>query len=138
MTSLLNSYDLKLTKPLPKTLMLKDNLLDDLSSCSTNGFRSYPRHQCCMTIRFLLDVEIDSKSRDSNRKKISFLKINSRTASATKTAFQRASKALIHAVKRLQFPASKLLSSPKQSNEKNSSLSRSLSRKLLIKRCFCK
>ncbi|KAL6952608.1 hypothetical protein U1Q18_045356 [Sarracenia purpurea var. burkii] len=40
MASLLNPYDSKLTNSLSNTLMLKNYLLDDLSSCSTNDFRS--------------------------------------------------------------------------------------------------
>ncbi|RDY00621.1 hypothetical protein CR513_16175, partial [Mucuna pruriens] len=32
-------------------LLLKDYLRDDLSSCSSNGFRSLPRRQCCLRPR---------------------------------------------------------------------------------------
>ncbi|CAN4127509.1 unnamed protein product [Withania somnifera] len=53
--------DSKLVKSLPKTLMLKDYLLDDMSSCSSSGFRSYPRRQCCTTVRFLLEIDLKNK-----------------------------------------------------------------------------
>ncbi|GLT54969.1 hypothetical protein SLA2020_281270 [Shorea laevis] len=47
-----------------RRLMLKDYLRDDfLSSCSSNGFKSFPRRQCCTTVRFLL--ELDLKARGS-------------------------------------------------------------------------
>ncbi|CAL5359990.1 unnamed protein product [Camellia sinensis] len=132
--------DSKLRKaPLPKPLMLKDYLLDDLSSCSSSGFRSYPRTQCCTTVRFML--EIDLKSRDSNRRKSNLRSKSTNASSPSKmSAFQRASEVLINAVKLLPFAAVKSSSSSPPSNQsktKNSILPRSLSRKLL-KRSFWK
>ncbi|TQE12611.1 hypothetical protein C1H46_001823 [Malus baccata] len=49
-----------------RPVLLKDFLMDDLSSCSSNGFKSFPRHQCCTTtVRFLLDIEFKSSSSSS-------------------------------------------------------------------------
>ncbi|KAI7987980.1 hypothetical protein LOK49_LG13G01289 [Camellia lanceoleosa] len=125
--------------PLPKPLMLKDYLLDDLSSCSSSGFRSYPRTQCCSTVRFML--EIDLKSRDSNSRKSNLRSKSTNASSSSKmSAFQRASEVVINAVKLLPFAAVKSSSSSPPSNQsktKNSILPRSLSRKLL-KRSFWK
>uniref|UniRef100_A0A5B7BX22 DUF4378 domain-containing protein n=1 Tax=Davidia involucrata TaxID=16924 RepID=A0A5B7BX22_DAVIN len=120
------------SKPLPKpALMLKDYLLDDLSSCSSNGFRSYPRRQCCTTVRFLL--EIDLKTRDSsNHSKRLLISSKSKAASSTTvSALQRASEAVINAVKLLPFPSVKSPSSQKQKKpNKKAILPRSLSRKI--------
>ncbi|KAA8522340.1 hypothetical protein F0562_013299 [Nyssa sinensis] len=129
-----NSSDSKLKKPLPKPLMLKDYLLDDLSSCSSNSFRSYPRRQCCTTVRLLL--EIDLKTRDLNRSK-RLLKSKSKASSMTISALQRASDALINAVKLLPFSSVKSPSSSKQNKPKKTILPRSFSRKLL-RRSFWK
>ncbi|XP_047338807.1 uncharacterized protein LOC124942364 [Impatiens glandulifera] len=86
--------------PAVATLMLKDYLLDDMSSCSSNGFRSIPRKQCCNNVKFIL--EFDLKNPNGKKPKPSIL--------------QRASAAVINAVK--IFP------------RKRSILPRSLSRKL--------
>ncbi|XP_068319080.1 uncharacterized protein [Pyrus communis] len=49
-----------------RPVLLKDFLMDDLSSCSSNGFKSFPRRQCCTTtVRFLLDIEFKSSSSSS-------------------------------------------------------------------------
>ncbi|CAK9188632.1 unnamed protein product [Ilex paraguariensis] len=126
--------DSNLKKPLPKPLMLKDYLLDDLSSCSSNGFRSYPRRQCCTTIQFLL--EIDLKDKPSPHKKKSLPKSRSKsTPSNTISAFQRASEVVINAVKFLPFTA--VNSSSKDKKLTKSILPRSLSKKLL-RRSFWK
>nr|GFA40299.1 hypothetical protein [Tanacetum cinerariifolium] len=54
------STDTRLVKiPLPKSGLLKDYLLDDLSSCSSNGFRSYPRRQCCTKVRYLIEIDLN-------------------------------------------------------------------------------
>ncbi|KAA8521969.1 hypothetical protein F0562_012717 [Nyssa sinensis] len=123
----LNFSDSKLRKPLSRPLMLKDYLLDDLSSCSSNGFRSYPRRQCCTTVRFLL--EIDLKTRGSNQTE-RLLRSKSKAASTTMSALQRASEAVINAVKLLPFSSVKSPSSQKQNKPKKAILPRSLSRKL--------
>ncbi|KAL1547581.1 hypothetical protein AAHA92_15921 [Salvia divinorum] len=44
--------DNRLIKPIMAPLLLKDHLLEDMSSCSSNGFKSFPRRQCCTTVRF--------------------------------------------------------------------------------------
>ncbi|XAR70344.1 hypothetical protein NMG60_11027168 [Bertholletia excelsa] len=129
--AMLDSYVSKLKAPLQKSPLLKDFLLDDMSSCSSNGFRSYQRRQCCATVRF------DLKTRDSNRKEKS-LKSRRKSASTTRSAFQRASEVVISVVKLLPFAASaKSPSSAKHTKTKSSIQLSSLSRKLL-KRSFWK
>lgn len=96
-----------------RPLMLKDYLMvDDLSSCSSNGFKTFPRRQCCTTIRFLLDMDLKSSSTPQlppsihNRQNQTQLLRRSRSraaASTTLSALQRASGAVINAVKNLQF-----------------------------------
>ncbi|GFZ01253.1 hypothetical protein Acr_14g0008880 [Actinidia rufa] len=125
---LLKSHDSKPRQPLPRPRMLKDYLLDDLSSCSSNGFRSFPRRQCCTTVRFLL--ENDLRTRDSNRRK-RLLRSKSTNTSSTKSAFQRASEAVINAVNLLPFAAVRSPNASKRSKNKSSMLPRSLSRKIL-------
>ena len=94
-----NSTDFKLRKQLPKPLMLKDYLLHDLSSCSSNGFKSFPRRQCCTTVRFLLEIDIAKNAHLCKKKEL----LKTRSKSKTRSAFQRASSAVIHAVKQLPF-----------------------------------
>ncbi|XP_057510971.1 uncharacterized protein LOC130793346 [Actinidia eriantha] len=125
---LLKSHDSKPRQPLPRPRMLKDYLLDDLSSCSSNGFRLFPRRQCCTTVRFLL--ENDLRTRDSNRRK-RLLRSKSTNTSSTKSAFQRASEAVINAVNLLPFAAVRSPNASKRSKNKSSMLPRSLSRKIL-------
>ncbi|KAG6411160.1 hypothetical protein SASPL_129235 [Salvia splendens] len=50
--SLIVAMDDQLIKPIRAPLLLKDHLLEDMSSCSSNGFKSFPRRQCCTTLRF--------------------------------------------------------------------------------------
>ncbi|GKU95351.1 hypothetical protein SLEP1_g8722 [Rubroshorea leprosula] len=87
-------------------LMLKDylRLRDDLSSCSSGGFKSFPRRQCCTTVRFLL--EMDLKTNNSGSAKQPLLK-----RSRYKSALQRASEAVLSAVKYLPFHSGKQLQS---------------------------
>ncbi|KAI3453651.1 hypothetical protein Pfo_010314 [Paulownia fortunei] len=128
--------DSRLIKPkaLPKPLLLKDYLLDDLSSCSSNGFKSYPRRQCCTsTVRFL--IEIDLQNKQQRKKYLSFkkspkalLKNQSKSALA---AFQ----SVITAVRRLPFGAA---TSPEKKKLKKSILPRNLSKKILKKSSFWK
>ncbi|KAM7525687.1 hypothetical protein LguiA_015589 [Lonicera macranthoides] len=123
-----NSTDLKLRKQLPKPLMLKDYLLDDLSSCSSNGFKLFPRSQCCTTVRFLLEIDIAKNAHLYKKKEL--LKSRSKSASSvTRSAFQRASSVVIHAVKQLPFAGCNSLT--------KKILPRSFSRKFL-KRSFWK
>lgn len=122
-----------------KPLMLKDYLKDDLSSCSSSGFKSFPRRQCCTTVRFLL--EIDLKAKDYNNTKQLLQRSRSKVAaSKTISVLQRASGALRNAVKLILFPSAKSPSSSvqqtqSQRSKKGLALPRSLSRKLL-KRSF--
>ncbi|GAB4856938.1 hypothetical protein Ancab_014856 [Ancistrocladus abbreviatus] len=109
--------------------MLKDYLRDDFSSCSSNGFRSFPRRQCCIAVRNLLEHEV--RTRSSKRL------LNRRAAVASKTMFsalQRASMAVINAVKLLPFKSSTSSSSSvvvdDRKQVKKSLLPRSFSRKL--------
>jgi hypothetical protein len=128
-----------------KPLMLKDYLRDDiLSSCSSNGFKSFPRRQCCTTVRFLL--ELDLKARGSpilpttGTKQHRFLRrTRSRAvASTTISALQRASQAVINAVKK-QLPFHDFVKSPSTSARNGALkglLPRSLSRKLFSRKSF--
>ncbi|XP_040990291.1 uncharacterized protein LOC121237563 [Juglans microcarpa x Juglans regia] len=106
MASTAPSDDQKLRKPITiqrMPFMLKDYLRDDLlNSCSSSGFKSFPRRQCCITVRFLLGVDFKENKKQRllrrNRSKVA--------ASTTMSALQRASKAVISAFKKqlpLQF-----------------------------------
>ncbi|PIA49667.1 hypothetical protein AQUCO_01300440v1 [Aquilegia coerulea] len=96
--------------------MLKEFLKDDFSSCSSSGFRSFPRRSCYTSVRNLL--ELDLKARDSRKPRKVFQK------EVKITAFQKATMAMINVVKHFQF------------SQKQSILPRSLSRRL--KRSFTK
>ncbi|CAA3005593.1 Hypothetical predicted protein [Olea europaea subsp. europaea] len=115
-----------------KPFLLKDYLLDDFSSCSSNGFKSFPRRQCCTTVRFLIDID------KKNIPPPHLLKTPSKSASSTSlnSAFQ----CVINAVKHLPFApsaAAKSLTAAPQKKHKKSILPRSLSKKIL-KRSFWK
>lgn len=128
--------------------MLKDYLMvDDLSTCSSNGFKTFPRRQCCTTIRFLLDIDLKSSSTPQlpplihNRQNQTQLLRRSRSRAAASTTFsalQRASGVFINAVKNLQFHPVKSSSSSSASVQRSGSrkgglvllLPRSLSRRL--------
>lgn len=117
----------------PKPLMLKDYLMDDLSSCSSKGFKSFPRRpSCCTTVRFL--IEKDLKRRESNISRL-IRKSRFKTASTTISVLQRASEAVINAVKYFPFHSVKftLPSSSLTNRSKKGLLPRSLSKKLLKK-----
>ncbi|CAN0907477.1 hypothetical protein LINGRAHAP2_LOCUS24826 [Linum grandiflorum] len=93
-------------------LMLQDYLRDDtISSCSSNGFKSFPRRQCCptTTVRLLLQIDLNSKPKPP--------------------LFHKASKAVVKAVRSLPFNSS-------SSRKKPLHLSKSLSRRLLRKSFF--
>ncbi|CAI8609707.1 unnamed protein product [Vicia faba] len=114
---------IKTTKCASKpTLLLKDYLRDDLSSCSSSGFKSFPRRQCCTAVGFIKekDLKLQRKKTLPRRR-------------PTVTALQRASGAVITAIKSL--------SSQKSGKSKKAStgvLSRSFSRKLLSRRFWRK
>ncbi|KAH7514022.1 uncharacterized protein LOC107434890 [Ziziphus jujuba] len=111
--------DRKLRKS-TKPLMLKDYLMDDQSSCSSNGFKSFPRRQCCTTVRFLLESDL----KKPNNTKRHLKRSRYRAASTTISALQRASVAVINVVKHFPFPSVK-------SPSRRRLLPRSVSRKLL-------
>lgn len=128
-------------KPLPKTLMLKDYLLDDLSSCSSSGFRSYPRRQCCTTVRFLLEIDLKNKYQPAlpppPYKNKPILRSKQSPPSAKVSAFHKASVAVINAVKHLPFAGARSSSTLKKKKPMMRTIfPRSISRKL--KRSFWK
>lgn len=123
--------------------MLKDYLRDDfLSSCSSNGFKSFPRRQCCTTVRFLLELDLKARGSPTTcRTKRHRLLRRSRSkavASTTISALHRASQAVINAVKK-QLPFHESVKSPSTSARNGALkglLPRSLSRKLFSRKSF--
>ncbi|PON57508.1 hypothetical protein PanWU01x14_174140 [Parasponia andersonii] len=124
----------------PKPLMLKDYLLDDLSSCSSNGFKSFPRRQCCSTVRFLLEIDLkQNQPKNIANKKQRVFRSRSRSRGFTISALRRASDAVINAVKQLPLPFPSVNKSSVQNRaRKGLLLPRSLSRKLLKNRFWGK
>ncbi|KAL7596183.1 hypothetical protein Lser_V15G27693 [Lactuca serriola] len=115
----------------PKSLLLRDYLLDDMSSCSSNGFRSYPRRQCCTTVRFLVEMDLNNNGKlplEQQRRSIPEIKTKWKSKSKPKqkqlSVLQRASAAMIKAFKHFQFSGA---GNPTMANF----LPRSFSRKLL-------
>ncbi|XP_014506529.1 uncharacterized protein LOC106766307 [Vigna radiata var. radiata] len=106
------------TKHPPKPpLLLKDYLRDDLSSCSSNGFKSLPRRQCCTTVGFFVEKDLQLQRKRNNTLP--------RRRRSSVSALQRASVAVINAIKSLPM-------SQKGGRAKTGGvLCRSLSRKLL-------
>lgn len=128
--------DSRLIKPkaLPKTLLLKDYLLDDFSSCSSNGFKSFPRRQCCTsTVRFL--IEMDLKNKQHAKKHLNFNKTTPRLLRNPSKSALAAFQSVIAAVKRLPFGSA---SSPEKKQPKKSILPRNLSKRILKKSSFWK
>ncbi|KDP25516.1 hypothetical protein JCGZ_20672 [Jatropha curcas] len=123
-----------------RPLTLKDYLRDDLSSCSSNGFKSFPRRQCCNTVRFLLETDLNTNAKQRRRRDQQIFKRSrsSKAASSTISALQKASEAVINAVKLLPFPSSSSIKTPSPSVQTRTRkggilLPRSLSRKLFKK-----
>ncbi|KAJ9173527.1 hypothetical protein P3X46_016650 [Hevea brasiliensis] len=121
-----------------RPVMLKDYLRDDLSSCSSNGFKSFPRRQCCTTVRFLLEIDLNTKPNPKHTRQQFFKRSrSSKAASTTISALQKASEAVIKAVKLLPIPSSFIKSSSpfvhNRSRKGGLLLPRSLSRKLFKK-----
>ena len=122
------SFSIERSKP----LLLKDYLLDDQSSCSSNGFKSFPRRRCCTTVRLLL--EIDLKTKQQQQPTQLFKRSKSKAASTAISALQKASVAVMKAVKLLPFPSpNSTVRSPSPSRTRKGLLPRSLSRKLCKK-----
>ncbi|GFQ04314.1 hypothetical protein PHJA_002575300 [Phtheirospermum japonicum] len=112
-----------------------------MSSCSSNGFKSFPRRQCCTsTVRFLIEIDHKNKQQQQqqNNKK-NYLNFN-KTQPAAIPKLSRSKSALsafqsvVAAVKRLPFAAA---SSPGNKNLRMF-LPRSLSVKILKKSSFWK
>lgn len=78
--------------------LLKDFMLDDFSSCSSNGFKSFPRKaHCCSASVPLFLLDGDLKGRASSSSKRHRLSRNpSKAASATFSALHRASLKVLH------------------------------------------
>ncbi|KAJ0572061.1 hypothetical protein HanRHA438_Chr06g0249191 [Helianthus annuus] len=102
--------------PLPNSILLKDYLVDDLSSCSSNGFRSYPRQPCCTKVRYLIEIDLSIKLPPSRKQ---FLKVNSKpkpkpkhnsnpdcSKSKMNLRFHKASKAVVNVFKKFHFSGS--------------------------------
>ncbi|CAH2078203.1 unnamed protein product [Thlaspi arvense] len=117
-----SDHRLPMSKRRLKPLILRDYLLDDLSSCSSNGFKSLPRRQSS-TVHRLLDAEI-KRSGIFHRKRRLICGL------AFSHAVQKASTALLSAVKLLPFPSSSVKSpSPsRKKDDKKGLFSRSLSK----------
>ncbi|ESW27562.1 hypothetical protein PHAVU_003G212900 [Phaseolus vulgaris] len=121
---LCNTSLIHTSKHTPKRpLLLKDYLRDDLSSCSSNGFKSLPRRQCCTTVGFFVE-----KDPQLQRKTRSTLPPRRRRRSSV-SVLQRASVAVINAIKSL--PTSHKSGRAKRGVNTTGVLCRSLSRKLL-------
>ncbi|CAN7092055.1 unnamed protein product [Brassica rapa subsp. narinosa] len=95
-----------------KPLMLRDYLLDDLSSCSSSGFKSFPRRQpppssSSATVRRLLDAEMKRSGLIQKPR----LTRRSRTTCGTaiSNAVHKASTAFLNAVKLIPFHATATL-----------------------------
>ncbi|CAH8275652.1 unnamed protein product [Arabidopsis lyrata] len=103
MTSISSSdHRLPVSKKRLKPLMLRDFLLDDLSSCLSNGFKSFPR---------LLNTEIKRSGMFHHNRRIT-------CGLAFTHAVHKASTALLTAVKLLPFPSSVKYPSCKRDNKK--------------------
>ncbi|KAJ4885511.1 Uncharacterized protein Rs2_35604 [Raphanus sativus] len=124
-----------------KPLTLKDYLLDDLSSCSSNGFKSFPRRQppsSSSTVRRLLDAEIKRSGLIHHRQNKPRLTRRSRTTCGTAIshAVHKASTAFINAVKLIPFHSA--VTSRKGDQKQEGVFSRSFSKRLLSKRFWRK
>ncbi|CAA0831521.1 Unknown protein [Striga hermonthica] len=133
----MDSRLIKKPKALPKPqLLLKDYLLDDMSSCSSNGFKSFPRRQCCTsTVRFFVDPDHGSKRRRKFLPDFDKIRAAPRKSPAKSPAIA-ALRRIISAVKRLPFAAD----GPKESKDLRRSmfLPRNLSRKIFERGSFWK
>ncbi|XP_042506364.1 uncharacterized protein LOC122082706 [Macadamia integrifolia] len=116
-------------KPFPiegSPQMLKDFLNDDFSSCSSNGFSSFPRRACFTTVRNLVQMDLNSRDSDNAEK---LLRSRFKVASKTISAFHKASAVVIKVIKYLPFSSIKAPTEP-HNRTKQGILSRSLSRSL--------
>ncbi|KAI7744662.1 hypothetical protein M8C21_029112 [Ambrosia artemisiifolia] len=95
-----------------------------MSSCSSNGFKSYPRRQCCTTVRFLMETDLKGNPTRFPSKRLRRSLADSKLTPKQPSMMQKASDVMIKALKRLQF-AGVGVSTPAKL------LPRSFSRKLL-------
>ncbi|XP_074264840.1 uncharacterized protein LOC141587293 [Silene latifolia] len=86
-----------------KPWMLRDYLRDDMSSCSSNGFRSFPRKQCCVAVKNIIENEVIRNGRPSPKPPKALRNRNRNRNRNVSSALQRASMAVINAVKLLPF-----------------------------------
>lgn len=121
-----------------KPLMLRDYLLDDLSSCSSNGFKSFPRrlHQTpsssSSTVRRLLDAEIKRSGlihHHHRKPRLTGRRNRTTCGTAISHAVHKASTAFLNAVKFLPFPST--VKGDGNSDNKGGVFSRSFSKRLL-------
>ncbi|XP_050226935.1 uncharacterized protein LOC126676714 [Mercurialis annua] len=110
-------------------MMLKDYLRDDFSSCSSNGFKSFPRKQCCTTVRFLLEIDLNNTNANSKQLQ-KFARSKSSSGKSASSAISALQKAVVNAVKLLPFPSS---SSSSKSPSPSKLLPRSFSRRIFKK-----
>ncbi|ESQ38306.1 hypothetical protein EUTSA_v10028604mg [Eutrema salsugineum] len=122
-----------------KPLMLRDYLLDDLSSCSSNGFKSFPRRQThpsssssSSTVRRLLDAEIKRSGLIHHHKPRLTRRTRTTCGTAISHAVHKASTAFLNAVKLLPFPST-VISRKGGDDQKQGVFSRSFSKRLLSK-----
>lgn len=105
---------------LPKShLLLKDYLLDDLSSCSSNGFRSYPRRQCCTKVRYLIEIDLNKHV------KLPHSHNHFRSKSKPASVLHKASAVIVNVFKNFHFSGT---SKPRKPNLLQRNLSRKLSK----------
>ncbi|KAF8113098.1 hypothetical protein N665_0056s0003 [Sinapis alba] len=126
-----------------KPLMLRDFLLDDLSSCSSNGFKSFPRRQppsSSSTVRRLLDAEIKRSSAGLSHHHHHKPRLTRRSrttcGTAISNAVHKASTAFLNAVKLIPFHST--VTSRKGDQKQQGVFSRSFSKRLLSKRFWRK
>ncbi|XP_050235877.1 uncharacterized protein LOC126685912 [Mercurialis annua] len=94
--------------------MLKDFLIDESNSCSSNGFRSFPRYPAdSLPVRTLIKNDLDSKN----------------SLTRTRSSISAFQNMIINAIKNMQFMTAV---------KSTSILPRTLSRRLSSKRSTCK
>ncbi|CAD5327620.1 unnamed protein product [Arabidopsis thaliana] len=133
MASMISSSDHRLStsKRRLKPLLLRDYLLDDLSSCSSNGFKSFPRRQtpsASSTVRRLLDAEIKRSGLIHHHHHHHYNKQPRLTRRSSRTT---CGTAISHAVHKASTAFLKLLPFPSSTVKKQGVFSRSFSKRLL-------
>ncbi|KAJ0243176.1 hypothetical protein HA466_0203980 [Hirschfeldia incana] len=124
-----------------KPLMLRDYLLDDLSSCSSNGFKSFPRRQppsSSSTVRRLLDAEIKRSGLIHHHKPRLTKRSRTTCGTAISHAVHKASTAFLNAVKLIPFHSTVTSRKGGDQKQQGANISRSFSKRLLSKRFWRK